>query len=235
MKEVINIKEYNKRYRPRIINNVVIGNVYGDRKVIGLFNKGYRKYIKTQCVVCGREADYRDDSFLTGRCWNHSDCRYLLDKDSFSKKFYDCWRNMRMRTTNPNATEHERYYDRGISSEDFKNFVDFYDILYPSYIAHSKIYGEENTTLERKDSNGDYTLDNITWASRKIQNNNLTTSLEYTLDYFEINHTLIFSCFKEMQEYLGISIFTIRKYISAEKVLEDYFGKYIIRATHKYN
>lgn len=86
---------------------------------------------------------------------------------------------MRTRTTNPNSPKYVSYGGRGISSEEFKYFVDFYDAMYESYLEHISIYGEKETTLERIDVNKDYSKSNCCWKTWAEQAQNKTTTLKY--------------------------------------------------------
>ncbi len=73
---------------------------------------------------------------------------------------------MLSRCTNPNNKSYKHYGGRGIKvCERWKDFSKFKEDLYDSYIEHVKIYGEKNTTLDRIDVNGDYTMDNVRWAT----------------------------------------------------------------------
>lgn len=76
-------------------------------------------------------------------------------------------------------TDHAyKYYGkRGIKID--KNWIDFSGFkkdMYAAYLIHLKEYGERNTTLDRIDSNGDYTLKNCRWATFQEQSENKTTS-----------------------------------------------------------
>lgn len=48
-----------------------------------------------------------------------------------------------------------------------------------SYHIHVSKYGEWNTTIDRIDSNWDYCKNNCRWATRKEQNNNLTSNRKF--------------------------------------------------------
>ena len=70
------------------------------------------------------------------------------------------------------APDFKRYGGRGISSDSWKYFIDFYDDMYESYLEHVSQYGEKETTLERINNNDDYRKDNCRWATLSEQQSN---------------------------------------------------------------
>ncbi len=69
-----------------------------------------------------------------------------------------------------NKKEH-RYGGRGIKIE-WVSFEEFKRDMLTSYLAHLKKHGTENTTLDRKNNDGNYSKKNCRWATRKQQANN---------------------------------------------------------------
>lgn len=87
---------------------------------------------------------------------------------------YRSWQMMKNRCLNPAAKDFARYGGRGIKvSQAWVN--------YDSFLADM---GErpQNTTLERKDSNGDYTKQNCCWADRHTQAQNRDYVLSLTFE-----------------------------------------------------
>lgn len=85
------------------------------------------------------------------------------------ERTYNSWKSMKARCLNPNSPDYHRYGGRGIKVcdrwlENFENFVADMGVR------------PDNMTLERKDSNGNYELDNCRWATAKEQASNRSTS-----------------------------------------------------------
>lgn len=59
-----------------------------------------------------------------------------------------------------------------INSDEFANFIDFYDKMYPSFKQLADKIGAENTSLERIDNNESYTSENCIWIDKHSQPQN---------------------------------------------------------------
>lgn len=96
-----------------------------------------------------------------------------------SSKFYRHWRSMFDRMS-PNYIDALSYV--GISVCDrWKDFGNFTADMYASWLKHNTDNGGRNTTLERKNTAGNYTPENCKWATQKEQarNKKNTTFVEY--------------------------------------------------------
>lgn len=108
---------------------------------------------------------------------------------------YRSWHAMKSRCTNPNVPYYENYGGRGISFcekwEKFEGFLDDMGVR------------PEGTSLERKDSNGNYCKDNCKWGTSTEQARNKRTTV-----FIEING--VKRCVSEWAEITGVSKGVIR-------------------------
>lgn len=161
-----------------------VGLIVGDFQLI---NKIGDKDFIVKCLKCGREQRLTNINKFVNRSNLHiSICSKIVIRDfpggtqsEKLKQFHSIWCNMRTRTTNPKYEKWKNYGGRGISSDYFKGFVDFYDKMYESYLKHIEIYGKANTTLDRIDVNGDYIPQNLRWATWEEQAKNKTNLLSF--------------------------------------------------------
>ena len=173
-----------------------IGKIYGDIELIEyLGNWNNSRNYNCRCLKCGRIKRTQLKHLKNGLGVSHKTCGLgLKQKD---KRFYQIWCDMRKRTTNPNSSEWDNYGRRGISSEEYKFFIDFFDDMYQSYTEHKIKYGEKDTTLDRINPNGDYTKSNIRWATRVEQQNNTRDQLRTFIGISPVNEEYIFHNIKQ--------------------------------------
>jgi len=171
-----------------------IGDVFGDLECIGIETRskpdpkctstGYVNYTVylMKCRICGREKYMLSSTIRVAHGITHKGCGKGVK--TIDPIFYDRWQAMRTRTTNPNYEHANCYSERGINSDEFENFIDFYDAMYPSWIeAVQKIGDPHNVSLERIDVNGNYTKDNCSWISLKDQKLNMNKTVKFVATY----------------------------------------------------
>lgn len=89
-------------------------------------------------------------------------------------RFYGIWMGIKNRCNNINEPAYKYYGARGIRVCDrwLESFENFRDDMYQSYSNHIKKFGKDNTTIERKENNGNYCSKNCEWSDKKKQCNN---------------------------------------------------------------
>lgn len=157
-----------------IVDDMIIMEIYHDK------NKKVR--LKCRCNVCGRENNI---DFISGVLTHTRTVHSSCGKDrirgkglaSSNVRFHRIWQSMRRRTNNPTEEHYSYYGGRGIKSDAFDLFVDFYDQMHESYLEAIEKYGEESlVSLDRIDPNGDYTPENCRWVSLNEQKKNKRNS-----------------------------------------------------------
>ena len=118
------------------------------------------------CLVCGRDIDSRAKSYCSQECW-HVDERRLRQADprtALRKRAYGRWYRMVDRCTNPENAAWSRYGGRGITvCERWLDFVTYYQDTGDA---------PDGMTLDRVDNNGNYSPNNVRWATPKAQRAN---------------------------------------------------------------
>lgn len=153
-----------------------------DFKVI----KRIGKKAVVKCKICGREQTLSSLNVFTKRNNSHGNiCSKILlseygGKSNIKiKQFYSIWCNIKNRTNNPNYEKWERYGGRGIKSEEFNYFIDFYDRMFNSYCEHVLKFGENDTTIDRIDNDKDYNSENCRWVTWDEQAKNKSSIIEF--------------------------------------------------------
>ena len=134
-----------------------------------------------KCNKCEREKEMKPSTIRKGHGITHHACGQFEKTED--PDFHRTWCAMRTRTTNPNYEHYKDYGGRGISSEAFKEFIDFKDAMYTSYVEKKKELGGVNPSLERIDVNGDYCPENCEWIALKDQKSNMRKSVTFEVTF----------------------------------------------------
>ena len=160
-----------------------IGDIYGDMRCVEIIPwsdprnplKHKRNTVyRMKCIKCGREKLKPRYIVFKLEGMFHKDCDHFNHMSD--PIFYTRWKNMRDRTTNTKKKEADRYVNRGINSDEFRYFIDFYDALYPSWVEMRKKYPANEISLDRIDNDKSYTKDNCRWVYYKDQYKNMSTN-----------------------------------------------------------
>lgn len=116
-------------------------------------------------------------------------------------RFYRTWYNILWRCYR-NTRSSSSYKDKGVVVE-WKSFIEFKNDMYDGYLQHSKIYGEQNTTIDRINNDWNYSKENCRRATYKRQMCNNSRTHMLTKDW-------VTKSTKERSEDLAINENTMR-------------------------
>jgi len=207
--------------------NIDNGN-FGD--FILLENLGYRSEKDHhniglfECKKCQRQKIVKISSMVTDNgsshkyCINHPDVKY----DSHFKGMFN---SMKTRCNNPNYKKFHRYGGRGITC-DYEYLIDFYDDFYDLYLKHVADYGVNNTTIERINTNGIYTKDNIRFATYQEQARNTSNNRSIKITDTSTGDEYYFNSIGYGAEYLNLNRSAVDHALTRSNIWPLY-GKFV--------
>ena len=89
----------------------------------------------------------------------------------WNTRIYRIFKHMTQRCNNPKDKDYPHYGARGIKCL-WKDFNEFKNDMYESYLDHVAEYGEKDTTIDRINFDGNYCKENCRWATVSEQNAN---------------------------------------------------------------
>jgi hypothetical protein len=148
------------------------------------------------CEVCGKLRTRRGSKgrFCSCKCYGE----WMRSQKSIMQENlveYTAWLNMRSRCHNKKRSEYKDYGGRGIKiDERWNNFENFFSDMgkRPS----------DKHTIERIDNNGNYSPQNVCWATRERQTNNRRVTVFLT-------HNGKTMCLRDWAKEKGINYHTL--------------------------
>lgn len=139
--------------------------------------ESFDRHAMWECLCdCGNISKVRSGSLTYGSinscgCLNSERLIKLHTTHNMSRtKFYHVWDRIIQRCTNPNEPGFYLYGGRGILvNPNWLKFEGFRDDMYESYLKHVAEFGENNTSIDRVNPNGNYEPSNCRWATKKEQ------------------------------------------------------------------
>lgn len=158
-------------------HQIKIGDIYSDNLEVIHKSKHKTKDGRTlytcKCLNCGNEIDVLPKELVNGHVKSCGCYTYSRNGDS-KHPLYETWIGIINRCYNKNVPHYKDYGGRGITvCPNWKDSFDAFKLdLYESYLNHVEEYGEDNTSLDRIDVNGNYELANVRWATNEEQSLN---------------------------------------------------------------
>lgn len=143
-------------------------------------------------------------SWTTKSCWCFSLSIRTTHWMTWSR-FYNTYRNMKLRTTYKKHPQYKDYGWRWIKVE-WDSFEQFKEDMYASYLSHEEIHWTKDTTIDRRDNDWNYCKNNCRWATMKEQNRNCSNNRVYK-----------WKCVSQWCEELWLKPSTVRNRINIGK------------------
>lgn len=162
------------------MSNAINQTKFGRLTIIKDIDKQIYGFHAYECECeCGNKVIVNKYKLLSGHT-KSCGCLKLKHKNRLSgetnKRIYSCWRNMLQRCQTRSRKDSKYYYDKGIHICDewmiFDSFADW--ALENGY--------RNDLTLDRINSNGDYSPDNCRWVTMEEQQRNKSNNIYLTYE-----------------------------------------------------
>lgn len=157
----------NKRFGKLLVTSRAENDKYGNSRWNCTCDCGNKKTIVGYCLTTG----------ITKSCGCLAKENHRRTHNQSDTKLFRVWQYMKGRCYNTNNTAYKYYGGRGICvCDEWKN-------SFESFQKWSIANGySENLTIDRIDSDGNYSPDNCRWVDRKVQMRNRRNTLMFTIN-----------------------------------------------------
>jgi len=157
-----------------IIDDIIIKEIIPPPSLYG------KKTFRVKCLKCNNEMIFHRSQLHDRISTKHKSCKMKIKdrikKDIHFKNFHKIWQGLRARTKNKNIDSYKWYGEKGINSDEFALFIDFYNLMYQSYLDAIKRWPNETISIDRIDVNGNYCKNNCRWIPVELQEGNKSTN-----------------------------------------------------------
>lgn len=172
---------FNEENRRNTVENL-IGQIFG--KLIVIERAGSTKHgratWKCQCccygpnsIIIASAGDLKHTNRPTKSCGCSRIENAKRTHPKEENRFYKIWYGIIYRCINKKSTYYHRYGGRGITFQNsWKQYKYFKNDMYKSYLHHVQNYGEKETSIDRINNDGNYTVNNTRWVTNIEQNMN---------------------------------------------------------------
>lgn len=117
----------------------------------------------------------RKKDIISCGCWRSMRPSPAITHGMTSSPEYYSWRAMKRRCLAPNASQYKYYGGRGIKV--CRRWIESFE----AFLADMGHKPSKKHSIERRDTNGDYTPHNCCWATQEAQNNNHRNTRIFTV------------------------------------------------------
>ena len=125
--------------------------------------KSTRRWCLAKCSFCGNLVERRTQQVkLHKSCGCATHLKAVFKHDMSRTRQYKIWADIKVRCTNPNNSHYYLYGGRGITYDKrWEKFENFWEDMKEGY--------QDNLTIDRINSDGNYVKDNCRWVTKSIQ------------------------------------------------------------------